>query len=181
MVLSDDVEVRLNLLIWREPGLLPLDRHSGPGLLALPSRPARPVDGDKPAYDATVLTLTGPVYTIEATRVLRTWTVAFKPLADLQALKRAMAWAECERRLETATATIAIAGTAYPFGADAESRENIMGAVTAINAGVGIPNPRSWTPKGALQPLDLTHADLIAIGAARRCSTPRTRTYRSWP
>jgi hypothetical protein len=139
----------------------------------------RPVDGDKPAYDATVLALTGPVYTIEATRVLRTWTVAFKPLADLQVLKRAMAWAACERRLETATATIAIAGTAYPFGADAESRENIMGAVTAINAGVGIPNPRSWTPKGALQPLDLTHADLIAIDAA--LLTPRTRTYRSWP
>ena len=54
------------------------------------------VDGDKPAYGPTVQTLTGPVYTIEATRVVRSWTVAFKPLADLQAL----AWAECERRLD---------------------------------------------------------------------------------
>jgi hypothetical protein len=32
---------RGDLVMWRQAGLLPLDRHSGPGLLALPFRPAR--------------------------------------------------------------------------------------------------------------------------------------------
>lgn len=45
----------------------------------------RPIEGDKPAYDPRVETISGPELTIEASRVLRRWTVTPRSLADVKA------------------------------------------------------------------------------------------------
>jgi hypothetical protein len=44
----------------------------------------RPVEGDEPPHDPRIENKSGPVLTIEPTRVLRQWNVVRKPLADQQ-------------------------------------------------------------------------------------------------
>jgi hypothetical protein len=44
-----------------------------------------PIEGEQPFFKTALETLTGPVYVIEPTRVLRTWTVERRPLAEQQA------------------------------------------------------------------------------------------------
>jgi hypothetical protein len=44
--------------------------------------------------------------------------------------------------------------------------ENVIGINTAILAGMPVPNPRSWTPKGSLFPIQVTYTDLAMIGGA---------------
>lgn len=56
--------------------------------------------------------------------------------------------------------------TTHDFHADSAAIENILGVVTMINAGVPVPNPRTWTPVGSLTPVNMTHNDLIGLGAA---------------
>lgn len=87
-------------------------------------------------------------------------------LANKKSEKTQQAWSEMNRRLEDYSVTVTISGNDYPFGCDSESRDNIMGLNTAIAIGIAVPNPRDYTPKGYLTPVQCTHADLAAIGAA---------------
>lgn len=89
------------------------------------------------------------------------------PLDILKQKRVDEAWTRCSTLLEsTAVATINIGGVEYQFGADRETRENIIGLNTAIAVGVSIANPRPYFPKGALAPIMLTHADFALIGGA---------------
>lgn len=65
----------------------------------------------------------------------------------------------------TAPILYAVGGTDYEWHADDEAVTNIMGVVLMIVAGVPVPNPRSWTPKGSLTPVEITHAELVHLGA----------------
>lgn len=49
--------------------------------------------------------------------------------------------------------------------ADEEAIQNIHGIVALILAGINIPNPRPWTPKDSLFSVNLTHQELIGLGA----------------
>jgi len=81
--------------------------------------------------------------------------------------KTAEAWLHMEYRLDAIeTITVLIDGVPYQFGCDRETRENIIGLVAAINAGVPISNPRPWFPKGHLSSIMISHADVAAIGGA---------------
>lgn len=69
--------------------------------------------------------------------------------------------------LEESTVYVDISsGANTPFGCDTFSRENIIGINTAISIGLPVPNPRAWTPKGSLTPVDVTHQDFAIIGGA---------------
>lgn len=60
-----------------------------------------PIEGEQPPCDHRIEAITGPIYTIEPTRVLRTWAVQRRPLADQQqAVKQ-----ECQRRIIALTGT----------------------------------------------------------------------------
>jgi hypothetical protein len=58
-----------------------------------------------------------------------------------------------------------VGGVAREFHADAEAVTNIMGVVLLILSGISVPNPRPWTPRGSMTPVDVTHAELIGLGA----------------
>jgi hypothetical protein len=88
------------------------------------------------------------------------------PLAELKKHKVNQVWNEMYNRLENYAVEVSVNSVSYSWGCDRESRENIMGINTAINADILIPNPRAWTPKGALLPVECTHSDFIAIGGA---------------
>lgn len=88
-------------------------------------------------------------------------------LAAAQTVVKELVWSLCAQKLEyDAVAVVNIGGTDHEFGADRETRENIIGLNTAIAIGVPVPNPRQWYPKGEIAPVDCSHADLAAIGGA---------------
>ncbi|MFK5284172.1 hypothetical protein ACI3PL_31795, partial [Lacticaseibacillus paracasei] len=43
---------------------------------------------------------------------------------------------------------------------------NIVGIIVAITAGIPIPNPTYWTPKGYPFPILVTHTELITVGGS---------------
>jgi hypothetical protein len=59
-----------------------------------------------------------------------------------------------------------VSGVARVWDADADAVVNIMGVVAMITAGVAVPDPRPWTAHGDLTPTQVSHADLIGLGAA---------------
>lgn len=69
-------------------------------------------------------------------------------------------------RLHQAPILHTVGGVEREFHADVEAVTNIMGVVLLINSGVPVPDPRPWTPRGSLTPVDVTHAELIGLGAA---------------
>lgn len=101
----------------------------------------------------------------EQNAVLDAVIAAHDPLAGLIAEKSAAIQVEFNRR---ATENIAytVDGQELIWDADATAIENISGVVLLIASGVPIPNPRSWTPVGSFTPVDITHAELIGLGAA---------------
>ena len=92
--------------------------------------------------------------------------VIYEALEALQTKAKDRAWNYMETVLNDATVNVTINAVSYPFTADAEARENIMGINTAIAVGVPVPDPRPWFPKGYTVPIQVTHADLASIGAA---------------
>jgi hypothetical protein len=54
-----------------------------------------PIEGTKPTSCSVLETMTGPVLTIEPTRVVRSWTVTRRPLEEQVAAIKA----ECQRRI----------------------------------------------------------------------------------
>lgn len=86
-------------------------------------------------------------------------------LPEAIAAKDAAIEAEFKARA-AATILHTVGGVEHPWHADGEAVTNIMGVVVMINSGVPVPNPRPWTPVGSHTSVDITHAELIGLGAA---------------
>lgn len=86
-------------------------------------------------------------------------------IEELKTIKIEEAWKYAENIMETTSTSITTSAGTHEYGNDKETRENIIALVTAIVAGIPIPNPRSYTPKGEVIPVSLSHADFINIGA----------------
>lgn len=126
-----------------------------------------PIIDEIPSIDTTYEYLTGPEEVITANAVTRTWTAHTYDINELKQEKIDEVWNYMVDLLETtvtANVWISEANSYYEFGCDRESRENILGINTAINSGLPIPNPRPWTPKGALVSANCNHTDLLNIG-----------------
>lgn len=119
-----------------------------------------PVVGDPPA-DLTGYT--GPTYEIGATEVTRVWTPS--SLDAVQAQKIAVAWAEHNRRFEAYIVMVTVNGASRPYGCDAVTRENILAITNAMALGIQT-EPRPFTPKGEIVPVETTFAEFKAIYAA---------------
>jgi hypothetical protein len=122
-----------------------------------------PVEDTRPEVNAIGEVEEGPEVTILADKVTRVWTVRAKNSGELDALRAA-----ARRRVEREFQARAKAPVAYldaTWHADDEAVQNIMGVVLLIATGAPVPNPRPWTPQGSLTPVDLTHAQIIGLGA----------------
>lgn len=127
-----------------------------------------PVEVVDPEYNPISEVREGPVLTVEEDRVLETYTVRAKnsgEIYELQVAKDHAIQLEFERRCALPI-SFTVGGVEYPFHADAEARENILGVVVLIGSGVPIPDPREWTPYGHTDPVSITHAELVGLGAA---------------
>ena len=111
---------------------------------------------------------TVPEWQIKEDVARRIWTIpAPDPVRLDQLVAEAISRvnAEFEQRAN-APIVYAVDGFDYYWGGDATARENVMGVVTLISAGVPVDNPRPWTPHGSMTPVMVTHAELIGLGAA---------------
>jgi hypothetical protein len=88
------------------------------------------------------------------------------PLQDLKSRRILDAQAVRDGLIESGVTLVTVSSVPYEFGTDAKSRENILAVISAISAGIPVPNPRPWTPKGSILPVMCSHDDLKAIGAA---------------
>lgn len=122
-----------------------------------------PVEDTLPEFDAVSEVREGPVVTVGKDKVTRVWTVRAKYSGELAAL-RAAAKFRVEREFQ-ARAKASVAYLDATWHADDEAVQNIMGVVLLIATGAPVPNPRPWTPQGSLTPVDLTHAQIIGLGA----------------
>lgn len=126
-----------------------------------------PIEVVRPEFNPVSHVIEGPEYTFEATRVVEAYTVRAKngdEVAAMIAAKQAQIDAEFQRRCALPI-EFAVGGETYRWHADAEARENILGVVLLIATGVPVPNPRPWTPVGYLTSVDVSHAELIMLGA----------------
>lgn len=81
-----------------------------------------------------------------------------------RARKINLAWQLCSNRNETGIVVVETSSGAHSFGIDSVSQENIKSVLIGVSLGV-TPNPRPWTPKGEIAPINVTHSDLILIGS----------------
>lgn len=103
---------------------------------------------------------------VEETRILRpARDKTVDEVAEMRAAKDEAIDAEFQR-LFRLPINFTVGGQAYDFHADEDALQNIMGVVILINSGVPVPNPRKWTPKDVLIPIDITHAEIVGLGAA---------------
>lgn len=119
-------------------------------------------------YDPITQVCEGPVVTVEAMRVVWTYTVRAKNADELDAM-RAAKFDEIEQQFQDrvqAPITFEVGGKSYDWHADDEAVKNISGVVLMILAGVPVPNPRQWTPVGSTSPVAITHDELIGLGVA---------------
>lgn len=93
--------------------------------------------------------------------IVRTFAV---DVAALAAERVAEAWRTCAARNEGGAVEITTSAGTHFYGTDATTQDNIAKLLIGVLAGV-MPNPRPWTPKNALAPVMLTHADLMLVGA----------------
>ncbi len=75
-------------------------------------------------------------------------------------------WNVFEDKFYNGTVTVQTSAGEYSFGCDRETIENINSINTMIARGLSVSNPRPYTPKGQLTPVNLTHADFGLIGEA---------------
>ena len=74
------------------------------------------------------------------------------------------AWAEQERRFAESSVMVDVNGASRAYGCDSTTRENITAIVNGITADpTMVPNPRPFTPKGQVIPVDTTHDEFKAI------------------
>jgi hypothetical protein len=86
-------------------------------------------------------------------------------LAEAQAAKVQEAWKLCEARIASRHVTVTTSAGAHDYSLDRTAQENIKAVLIGVLCNA-TPNPRPWTPKGALAPISVTHDDLKTIGAA---------------
>lgn len=89
-------------------------------------------------------------------------------VARLDVARRARigeAWAEAERRISAGVVSVATSAGTHDYGTDAGTQDNILRVLSGVLAGL-TPDPRPWTPKGAVAPVMLSHADIKLVAAA---------------
>jgi hypothetical protein len=87
------------------------------------------------------------------------------PLDDQKATLVAAAWAECNRRIEAGQVDVTTSAGTHPYGLDKVTQDNVQKVLLGVLTN-STPNPRDWTPKNALAPISVTHADIGIIAAA---------------
>jgi hypothetical protein len=90
----------------------------------------------------------------------------FPDINEVKAQKLQNSWDRMTEALENSVITVSIDGVPHNFGCDSETRDNIIGINVAIAVGLPIPNPRSWMPKGEIEPIAVSHLELAQIGGA---------------
>lgn len=128
-----------------------------------------PIVEDRPDYDPVSEALDGPVVTVEADRVLHTWTRRAKSAAEraeMVAAKHAEIEEQFERRWTTPIA-MEVGGVQRLWHADRDAITNVMGVILAAQA-QALPGTtrRQWTPHGSHTPVDVTMAEVTALGVA---------------
>lgn len=119
----------------------------------------------QPEFDPVSESRDGPVVTVEATRVVETYSVRAKnevEIAAMIAAKDAAIEAEFNAR-HTAPISFAVEGEVYQFHADSGAVENIMGLAILVGAGIA-QNPRNWTPVDSADPVE--NVNVVILGAA---------------
>ena len=99
-------------------------------------------------------------------------TLEVHELRVQQDAKRHEAWLHAEALLLSGSVPVTTSAGQHSYGIDAETRENLAGLaqiVMQIQLG-NLPaemmaNPRAYTPKGMLEPVDLTHAEIVSVAA----------------
>lgn len=127
-----------------------------------------PIEVEGETFDPVSEVREGPELLVEADRVLYRYTVRVKnadELAIMRSVKQAAIDLEFEARWQ-APIEHTVGGVARSFHADQAAVDNVSGIVLLIVSGVPVPNPRPWTPVGSFTPVDITHAELIGLGAA---------------
>lgn len=128
-----------------------------------------PVVEERAEYDPASEVLDGPDTIIGATQVTKRWTKRAKNQDEIDVMIAAV-----DRRLErefdrrwTAPIAHTINGVEYMWHADRDAVTNIMGVmISAQAAGIGTGTARTWTPIGSNVGVQVTIADVIALGLA---------------
>lgn len=128
-----------------------------------------PVVEDRPEYDQASEALDGPTVIVGATQVTKRWTKRAKTQSEIDAMVASVD-ARLEKEFErrwTAPIAHAINGVDYMWHADRDAVTNIMGVMlSAQAAGIGTGTARTWTPIGSNVGVQVTIADVIALGLA---------------
>lgn len=128
-----------------------------------------PVVEERPAYNQDSEVLDGPDIVISATQVTKRWTKRAKTQAEIDAMIDVID-TKIEREFErrwTAPIAHTIAGVEHMWHADRDAVTNIMGVtLSAQAAGIGLDAVRTWTPVGSDVGVQVTIADVIALGLA---------------
>lgn len=128
-----------------------------------------PVIEDRPEYDPSSEALDGPDTVISATQVIKRWTKRAKTQDEIDAMIASVD-ARIEREFErrwTAPIAHTVNGVEYTWHADRDAVTNIMGVMlSAQAAGIGLDAARTWTPVGFDVGVQVTFADVIALGLA---------------
>lgn len=135
-----------------------------------PNKPRMlPVIEDRPAYDQASEAVDGPDIIISATQVIKRWTKRAKTQGEIDATI-AMVDAKIEREFErrwTAPIAHTINDVEYMWHADRDAVTNIMGVMLSAQATEsGQETARTWTPVGSNIGVQVTIADIIALGLA---------------
>lgn len=137
--------------------------------LALGKPRMLPVVEERAEYDPASEALDGPDIVISATQVIKRWTKRAKTQSEIEVMV-----ASVDARLEkefdrrwTAPIAHTINGVEYMWHADRDAVTNIMGVMlSAQAAGIGMGTARTWTPIGSNVGVQVTIADVIALGLA---------------
>lgn len=87
------------------------------------------------------------------------------PLAVVKVWRVRAAAGELESRLAERAISVTTSAGTHTYGVDQKTRDNVKDVMFGVLLGA-TPNPRPWTPKGALAPVMLTHDDLKAVAGA---------------
>lgn len=128
-----------------------------------------PVVEERAEYDSASEALDGPDTIIGATQVTKRWTKRAKTQSEIDAMVASVD-ARLEKEFErrwTAPIAHTINGVEYMWHADRDAVTNIMGVMmSAQAAGIGTGTARTWTPIGSNVGVQVTIADVIALGLA---------------
>lgn len=122
------------------------------------------------AFDPITQVQVGPAYEFEEDRVVERFTSRAKNSDEIEAMKAAKdAAIEAEfTRLYCAPITYSVGGQEYQFHADPAARENITGVLQMYREGaligLTLPDPRTWTPLGMNDPIQISRAELAGLG-----------------